>query len=251
MKIKKKRKARKVSNKPKVEMKIVYSDKINPGDTVCCGDIHGRLDLLDVFLESVRGKQATVILLGDMIDRGPDDLGVLERVEKLLEEPGAWGLEAAYALRGNHEQMYLDACEGYKISTWANNGGKYRDLDRMSLHSNWVRNLPIYMTVGDTLFTHAGTWPGVDPAESIEAGKVDGFVWLREPFMTVGPELEKWTDKLKRVVHGHTPFFEDDLLGQVNVSQKGDRIGIDSGGYFTSILTSYNATQNTFTQHTV
>jgi serine/threonine protein phosphatase 1 len=224
---------------------------INPGDVIAVGDIHGRLDLLDVFLESVKNTQATVILLGDLIDRGPDDLGVLERAEKLLEEPGAWGLEAAYALRGNHEQMYLDACEGNYVGTWANNGGKHHQLDQLSLHSNWVRNLPIYMVVGDTLFTHAGTFPGQDPAESVEAGKVERLVWLREPFMTVGPQLEKWTDKLKRVVHGHTPFFEDDLLGQVNVSQKGDRIGIDSGAYFTDILTSYNSTQGTFTQHTV
>jgi serine/threonine protein phosphatase 1 len=232
-------------------MEVIYDNTVNPGDVVAVGDIHGRLDLLDVFLESVRGTQATVVLLGDLIDRGPDDLGVLERVEKLLEEPEAWGLEAAYALRGNHEQMYLDACEGYGVSIWANNGGRYLELEQLSLHNNWVRNLPIYMVVGDTLFTHAGTFPGQDPSESIEAGKVESLVWVRQPFMTVGPQLEKWTDKLKRVVHGHTPFFEDDLLGQVNVSQKGDRIGIDSGAYFTGVLTSYNTTQNTFTQHAV
>jgi serine/threonine protein phosphatase 1 len=224
---------------------------INPGDVIAVGDIHGRLDLLDAFLDYVKGTQTTVILLGDLIDRGPNDLGVLERVEKLLEEPGAWGLEAAYALRGNHEQMYLDACEGFDVDVWANNGGRYQELNQLSLHSNWIRNLPIYMVVGETLFTHAGTFPGKDPAESVEAGRIESLVWVREPFMTIGPQLEKWTDKIKRVVHGHTPFFEDDQLGQVNVSQKGDRIGIDSGGYFTGILTSYNSTKGTFQKHTV
>jgi serine/threonine protein phosphatase 1 len=232
-------------------MEVVYNNTVNPGDVIAVGDIHGRLDLLDVFLESVRGTQATVVLLGDLIDRGPDDLGVLERVEKLLEEPEAWGLESVYALRGNHEQLFLDACEGYDVDLWANNGGKYWDLDQMTPHYNWVRNLPIYLAVGETLFIHAGVFPGVDPAETVAAGKVQKLVWVREPFMTVGPQLEKWTNKLKRVVHGHTPFFEDDLLGQVNVSQKGDRVGIDSGAYFTGVLTSYNTTQNTFTQHTV
>jgi serine/threonine protein phosphatase 1 len=107
------------------------------------------------------------------------------------------------------------------------------------------------MVVGDTLFTHAGLFPGINPAESVEAGRIESLVWVREPFMTVGPQLEKWTNKLKRVVHGHTPFFEDEHLGQVNVSQKGDRIGIDSGAYFTNILTSYNSTQNTFNKYTV
>jgi serine/threonine protein phosphatase 1 len=230
---------------------VTYSDTICPGDVIAVGDIHGRLDLLDAFLESVRDTQTTVILLGDLIDRGPDDLGVLERVEKLLEEPEAWGLEAAYALRGNHEQMYLDACEGFDVDVWANNGGRYYELDQLFVHSNWVRNLPIYMVVGDTLFLHAGVFPGVNPAESIEAGRVESLVWLREPFMTVGPQLEKWTNKIKRVVHAHTPFFENEQLGQVNVSQKGDRIGIDSGAYFTNILTSYNSTQNTFNKYTV
>ena len=232
-------------------MEVCYDNTIKPGDCLAVGDIHGRLDLLDVFLESVRDTQATVILLGDLIDRGPDDLGVLLRVEKLLEEPEAWGLEAAYALRGNHEHMYLDACEGYDVGVWASNGGKYQQLDQLSLHSNWVRNLPIYMVVNDTLFIHAGVFPGVDPAESTEAGRVDSLVWIREPFLTVGPQLEKWTDKIKRVVHGHTPFFEDEQLGQVNVSQKGDRIGIDSGAYFTGVLTSYNSTRGTFQKFTI
>jgi serine/threonine protein phosphatase 1 len=159
-------------------------------------------------------------------------------------------LEAAYALRGNHEQMYLDACEGFDVDVWSNNGGKYQELNQLSLHSNWIRNLPIYMVVGNTMFIHAGVFPGMDPAETLEAGRTESLVWVREPFMTIGPQLEKWTDKIKRVVHGHTPFFEDEQLGQVNVSQKGDRIGIDSGAYFTDILTSYNATRNTFCQIT-
>ena len=232
-------------------METTFDNTVDPGDVLAVGDIHGRLDLLDVFLESVRDTQATVILLGDLIDRGPDDLGVLERVEKLLEEPEAWGLEAAYALRGNHEKMFLDACEGYGVDIWFGNGGDYLNLDKLSLHYNWVMGLPIYMVVGDTLFIHAGTFPGHDPAGSIEDRRSDSLIWMRQPFLTIGPQLEKWTDKIKRVVHGHTPFFEDDLLGQVNVSQKGDRIGIDSGAYFTGILTCYNSTRNTFTQHTV
>ena len=101
------------------------------------------------------------------------------------------------------------------------------------------------------MFIHSGTFPGKDPAESIEAGRVESLVWVRQPFMTVGPKLEKWTDKIKLVVHGHTPYFENDMLGKVNVSKKGDRIGIDTGAYFTDVLTSYNATRDTFQRHEV
>jgi len=225
---------------------INYSPLKQPGDVIAVGDIHGRYDLLSLFLDDVKDTGVSVILLGDLIDRGPDDRNVLLCVEKLLEEPEAWGLEAAYALRGNHEQMFLDACDGYDVGLWADNGGCWKDLDHLSLHQNWVKNLPIYMVVGDTMFVHAGVFPGQDPAESVKAGRVESLVWLREPFMTIGPELEKWTNKIKRVVHGHTPYFENDLMGQVNVSEKGDRIGIDTGAYFTGILTTYNATKNTF-----
>jgi serine/threonine protein phosphatase 1 len=231
---------------PLVPEMINYSPIKQAGDVIAVGDIHGRYDLLSLFLDDVKDTGVSVILLGDLIDRGPDDLGVLHRVSSLVQDPESWGLQAAYALRGNHEQMFLDACEGHDLGLWANNGGKWKDLDSMSLHQDWVKALPIYMVVNDTMFIHAGVFPGKDPAETIEAGRTESLVWVREPFMTVGPQLEKWTDKIKRVVHGHTPFFENDQLGMVNVSRKWDRIGIDTGAYFTGILTSYNATKNTF-----
>src|SRR6185295_14296099 len=52
------------------------------------GDIHGRLDLLDQLLariaEDDRGRGAGAatqhIFLGDLIDRGPDSSGVVERL---------------------------------------------------------------------------------------------------------------------------------------------------------------------------
>jgi serine/threonine protein phosphatase 1 len=230
---------------------INYSPLKQAGDVIAVGDIHGRYDLLNLFLDDVKDTGVSVILLGDLIDRGPDDLGVLHRVSALLQDPESWGLQSFNALRGNHEAMFLDVCDGHGLGLWADNGGRWKDLDRMSLHEDWIRALPIYMVVGDTMFIHAGVFPGKDPAETIEADRADSLVWLREPFMTVGPQLEKWTDKIKRVVHGHTPFFEDAQLGMVNVSRKWDRIGIDTGAYFSGVLTAYNATQGTFWEYTV
>lgn len=234
-------------------MTITTSATINADDVIAVGDIHGRLDLLDTFLDRVRGSGATVILLGDMIDRGPDDPGVLARVAPLLDDPGTYGLSAFYALRGNHEKMFMDACDGggSSMGLWAQNGGDFRRVDEMTPHLGWISELPIYMVVGDTMFVHAGVFPGCNPAKQIAERRTDDLMWMRQPFLKMGPILGAWTDKIKRVVHGHTPYFENDKLGQVNVSKTGDRIGIDSGAYFTGVLTSYNATQNTFTQHTV
>ena len=48
---------------------------ISPGDVIAVGDVHGRYDLLDSLLAKLRGSEATVILLGDMIDRGGQEIG--------------------------------------------------------------------------------------------------------------------------------------------------------------------------------
>ncbi|PKP67281.1 MAG: serine/threonine protein phosphatase, partial [Alphaproteobacteria bacterium HGW-Alphaproteobacteria-9] len=50
------------------------------------GDIHGRLDLFDAMIAAIEEDDASlgaadtrVVLLGDLIDRGPDSAGVIAR----------------------------------------------------------------------------------------------------------------------------------------------------------------------------
>lgn len=227
-----------------------YCPIIEPGDVIAVGDIHGRYDLFSQFLDFVKGSDARVILLGDLIDRGPDDLSVLQRTFELIHDPESWGLHSFIALRGNHEQMFLDACDGY-VNVWANNGGDYENLSKLEPHADWIRGLPYYVTVGNTMFSHAGCLPGKDPAESMGAFHLrEQFVWVREPFLSMGPQFEKWNPNLKRIVFGHTPKFDGPAEGKP-YEIPGGGICIDSGAYWTGILTSYNATRNTLNQHTV
>jgi serine/threonine protein phosphatase 1 len=225
---------------------IPFSPEINPGDTVAVGDIHGCLDLLDKFLDHVKGSNANVILLGDLIDRGPDDLGVLERVKQLLDDPQDWGLASFAVLLGNHEKLFINAMEGSLPEgiLWVKNGGDTYKAFEMEKHLPWIKKLPIYKVVGDTLFVHGGVFPGESPEKSIAEGKEESLIWMRDPFLAEGPQLEKWTTSIKRVVHGHTPYF-DERMGQVNVSESGDRVGIDTAAVYCGILTMYNSTRNT------
>jgi serine/threonine protein phosphatase 1 len=227
--------------------------EINPGDVIAVGDIHGRFDLFSAFLDHVRGSQATVILLGDIIDRGKDDVKMLEKVRELLDDPEKEGLANFFCLMGNHEAMFIDALTGPPSSwtMWLQNGGNFEQYDEMRDHLEWLTELPVYMTLGDTLFIHAGIFPGQDPIKAVEAGRSDKLLWIREPFLTMGPQFEKWNPNLKRVVHGHTPYLDDERIGTVNVSNSGDRVGIDTAAVYSGVLTSYNSTQNTFTQHTL
>ena len=79
------------------------------------GDIHGcRQQLEDLLCQQVFCYEKDLLLsVGDLIDRGPDSLGCLS----LITQP--WFV----AVRGNHEQMAIDAVHGRHIERWLGNGG--------------------------------------------------------------------------------------------------------------------------------
>lgn len=227
--------------------KLSNSAGIDPGDVIAVGDIHARYDLLEMFLEYVQGSQACVILLGDIIDRGGDDVKVLSVVSSLLREPEIVGLSNFFCLMGNHEAMFVDAVtgSGSEWSLWLGNGGNFEQYGEMQEHLDWMAELPVYVTVGDTMFIHAGIAPGQNPLELVDRGKVDTLLWMREPFLTRGPEFEKWNPELKQIVFGHTPK-QGKGEGQPYAVPSG--ICIDTGAFFTGTLTAYNVTQQTFYQ---
>lgn len=229
---------------------VVYSDRIEPGDVIALGDIHGSWDLYCQFLAWVEGSGASVILLGDMIDRGSGDMEVLNATRSILQDPDYWGLQSFNAIRGNHEHMFIAASEGNRsdLTLWTQNGGKAKLLTKMvEEHLDWIKQLPIFITVGDTMFIHAGVLPGQNPSETIDQGKVDDLVWIRNPFLSKGPQLSKWSNTIKRVVHGHTITLYDGNRDGLSPIIKADRVNIDTGAFIPEgYLTAYNVTQNTF-----
>jgi serine/threonine protein phosphatase 1 len=226
-----------------------YDIVIEPGDVIAVGDIHARYDLFEEFLNHVRGSQATVILLGDIIDRGGQDVEVLNKVRQLLESPESEGLSNFFCLMGNHEGMFVDAMVGTngEWSLWLRNGGNFEQFDEMREHLEWIAELPVYMTIGETMFIHAGFYPGKNPYDTINAGKADNILWMREPFLSMGPQFEKWNPDLKKVVFGHTPKYDCPEEGKPY--EIPDGICIDTGAFYTGVLTAYNVTRDTISQY--
>ncbi len=222
---------------------------IQPGDILAVGDLHARYDLLEAFIKRVRDSQAIVIFLGDIIDRGGDDLKVLNEICHMIGSPEDYGLSNVFCLLGNHEAMFIDALTGpsSSLNLWLQNGGNFEQYDEMRDHLEWLTELPVYMTIGDTLFIHAGIYPGKDPFETINSGKADNILWMREPFLSMGPKFEDWNSDLKRVVFGHTPKFG---VGEGKPYTIPQGICIDTGAYWTGILTAYNVTQEVFMEFT-
>jgi serine/threonine protein phosphatase 1 len=224
-------------------------DSIQPADIVALGDVHARYDLLELFLNKVRGSLACVILLGDILDRGGQDLEVVKTVRHMTEDPDYYGLSNVFCLKGNHEQLFLDAVNGpgEEFFLWLQNGGNFEQFGELQEHVDWFEELPIYMTIDETMFIHAGCFPGKDPLETINAGHTDSLLWIREPFLSMGPQFEKWNPNLSKVVFGHTPKFGEGE-GEPYLIPQG--VCIDTAAFCTGILTAYNVTQDTYYRFT-
>lgn len=132
-------------------------------------DIHGRSDLLDEIMHGLwqncglNFAKDKLIFLGDMIDRGPDSKGVIDRIRSLtLACPGR-----VIALRGNHEQLCLDAYaekkrddDSDKWELWMWNGGdttieSYSSKDVPEPDREWIASLPLFHEEPGFFFSHA------------------------------------------------------------------------------------------------
>ena len=89
------------------------------------GDVHGCLGRLLALLEAVRPAAGdTLVLLGDLVDRGPDSAGVLDWVARYD------GPADLVVLRGNHDLMMLEARDALAAgdadpaSEWIAMGGR-------------------------------------------------------------------------------------------------------------------------------
>jgi serine/threonine protein phosphatase 1 len=210
---------------------------VAPGRRIyAVGDVHGLADRLDAMhaliardLAAQPVGEALLVHLGDFIDRGPDSAGVIAR---LAQGSPLHGLPMV-TLRGNHEQMMLDALTGDRnaITHWRGNGGnaalKSWGIKNVKKDRDWSSELPaadyaflldlgLYHQVDGYVFVHAGVRPGVKLAQQ----SPEDLLWIRKPFLeSHGPLLPEAPGLA--FVHGHTP--EDAPVVTDN------RVGVDTG----------------------
>lgn len=107
------------------------------------GDVHGHFKLLKSLLVNAnfKAERDRVFSVGDLIDRGPDSLDVMN----WLTEP--W----FHAVRGNHEQMLIDCVSGQgDIARHTRNGGAWLyELAATTQHelSSVLQGLPLIIEV--------------------------------------------------------------------------------------------------------
>lgn len=209
------------------------------------GDIHGRHDLFHELIAAIvrhwevspRGfERVELVLLGDIIDRGPDSAWCLKLAHDLVTR------SRVRLLRGNHEDLLLKSIAGHRVAQqiWLENGGEafladfgiapprsaedsidFGERIAAAVPAHYVTMLqqaPLMFSSGDYVFVHAGIRPGVP----LKRQEEQDLLFIRGDF----------TQSDRRhgpvIVHGHS------MVDAVEFHH--NRIAVDTGAYASNRL---------------
>lgn len=215
-------------------------------------DIHG---MYQSFLEVLKywDFESTLVILGDLIDRGPQSIEVVQHVMNLQQQY----TDQVICLKGNHEQAFLDflLLPEYEWSYYHRIGGNETLNSMLKQMPDEVLELSIvgqvhaikkqfheeidfiskresYCTVGQVLFTHAGFASQFD---SLEHSTAHDFLWIRHHY-----QFENHTPYVN--VFGHTPVRKIHESDDIWISEDRKYIGIDGGCVFDGQLNAIEIT---------
>lgn len=113
-------------------------------------DVHGCIDEFDEILKLVDIKSTRTILLGDLLDRGPDSLAVVRRARELDLE----------SVMGNHDLKYIKWLRSPKDKPLYDARKFYSQFNDDDI--NYIHRMPLYLKLRDNFVAvHAGVKPGI------------------------------------------------------------------------------------------
>ncbi|MEJ2042070.1 MAG: metallophosphoesterase [Reinekea sp.] len=194
-------------------------------------DLHGFRSKLDSLLKQVKFSYAhdRLISVGDLIDRGPESIECLY----LIDEPWFW------AVRGNHEQMLINAISLETDTSWSQwilNGGKWslgQPKDELTKWAESLTKLPL--TISLPCQNHN---IGICHAEYVQPHwdqrylETENLIWGRS---RLHKNNETWIDGVDWVFSGHTIVPD--------VRKLGNSVFIERGAYLNHDLTLINLQQ--------
>ena len=208
------------------------------GRTIAIGDIHGcHLEFSALLKRLAPTSDDTLVILGDLINRGPDSRRVLDIAREAK----------AICLLGNHELRLLEH---------RRSGGqtKLKETDAQTLEvlrkKDWefmeAMQLTHQVSEHETVFVHGGFLPGI-PWGSQDANTVTRIQVIdsvgRPAKRADCPDGEYWADLWTGppfVVYGHTP--------RPDIYTKKWSAGIDTACVMGGHLTAYVLPEKRFVQ---
>lgn len=211
--------------------------------TIFVGDVHGCIDEFNELLKklSYDPKNDRLILLGDLIDRGPDSVAVVRKAREMKLE----------CVMGNHEHKYVKwfRTQGTRVDVY-DKKAFYNDL--LDQDISYIQDMPLYIELDDVVAVHAGLKPGI----SISNQTKDDLMYLRytdsdrkfislKKINKLGKEAtgaKFWTEFWqgpKSVVYGHNVHsYENPLIEEVapGVTCYGIDTGCCFGGRLTALI---------------
>ena len=203
-------------------------------------DIHGSYKELKRALSIWDKEKDILVILGDLIDRGPDSRKVVQKLMSLQKK----NRDKVIVLKGNHEDMfaswikhedeellnvYYNTIHNEAISSFLGIRDVYNYYPsylasemkaKFSKEIEWLSNLPEYYEGENVIFVHAGINVEGDWKKDKEY-----MMWARNEFIYSKLKLHK------RVFFGHTPTknINKDRSNCVWENELGDRVAIDGG----------------------
>ncbi|NOJ81987.1 metallophosphoesterase [Myxococcus xanthus] len=197
--------------------------------TLFIGDVHGCAEELDALLTQCAWRpDDRVVLVGDLVAKGPDSAGVVRRARE----------QGFLAVRGNHDAHVLRwhagrGPRGKKLKpehqqvldtltpedwAWLESQPLYRffpELNVVAVHGGLVPGVPLEAQKEDELLNLRSILPDGTPSKRVDAGAPWASLWQ-------GPQL---------VIFGH-----DAMRG---IQRHPHAVGLDSGCVYGGKLSAY------------
>jgi hypothetical protein len=215
---------------------------------VAVGDVHGCIDELQELLKllSYDPNQMRLILLGDLMDRGPDPVGCVRFVRELNVE----------CVKGNHEDKHVRwrKHEVKRMQTGKDNPMK--KLSKIARQQNealseaemqWMKNLPVKLDLGNGFWAvHAGCEPRATLADQ-SYNQIMRVRYVNHKGRGVPLNADKtapentvyWTERWngpESIVYGHC--IHDSYNARIDEHDGTICVGIDTGCCFGGHLTA-------------
>ena len=199
----------------KINKRFSKNDK---GRDFVVGDIHGCLEQLNAELDRVEFDKENdrLFSVGDLVDRGPDNLECLQ----LVYEP--W----FFTVMGNHEDMMFEVCGGdgrVDPRLWFQNGGFWSTSTDHQLLADALNVADGKMALTFTIETEFGNigishaqppcrdWAKCE-AEDLDQHEVMTAIWARS-LIEMGDDYDWKCENIDLTIHGHTPVLEHRRVG--------------------------------------